>query len=783
MSYRSLNSISYSVFALSFSLLLAVCSSIKPSVEVELRKLVLSSFLMSPRRSTRRRNAARPSSKLAPIAETRRKPVLNDENLEAGPSRKRRKHSIISRKPFGRVDSNVVSVSGDVKSTQLKQSARSARRIGSSVSPNKDRITPFSPKQVTPPAHTENSQPSSKQSSETDLLADTVLPPLDSQSRHATAFSAGPNKSSMVPAKRAYSHMSPLPGHFSSDQDNDTEPEPSASSLQRENEGARTRRESPVIISSSPQSHLYKNSGLGSSEATADLETTIAEFSPLLAGTGHVSSPLILHSPEKPPVPTESPEDAPLASQRAMKHPLRNEDISSSSYGKNIMRDFENHVTQSLHTIPVGDEVTTLPDKQVQYQSDSVIRRPTNMATPDEDVILPVISSPKRKRSIIPSSKPLWRPTNMASPDEDIIVPISPSLFRRTTSSPNLSEAVQLDTLRGNFASDAATPNTKLSLFHSNGSKTNRNGISLEEGSHLEAQERSASRPVERVQPTSLSATEVDNDDESGGLGAEKDGEDHTITSAATEHSTEQQVPRIKKPLPAQLRMGAADNKPVSSRRAKRTKNRRQRGRSGPPRRRKGRKDSLSEEDVHRNDDSDHDKEEAGSDMEASPSNLIGWRKESPLRASRISLSSESSPDLDRTDLTRRSDIPTRYAANEQTAFPSPRKHHVVTYSRRMRNVQQKVTLPSTRALGIWSQSPTVAEVSQQTSENDASESSLANDRDESDEEGGGDDVNEKVDSRRDPKHNDFLQAFYVAQRQLWKEVDEISLEEDLDLQ
>lgn len=107
----------------------------------------------------------------------------------------------------------------------------------------------------------------------------------------------------------------------------------------------------------------------------------------------------------------------------------------------------------------------------------------------------------------------------------------------------------------------------------------------------------------------------------------------------------------------------------------------------------------------------------------------------------------------------------------------------IVTYSKR-RRVQAggedhggggdhgySVELPSTRALGVGWQSP------------GSSGAGSSPDAYEPPEHGAKEEeaVEEAEVAAVVENHNDMLKTFYMAQRQLWKEVDEISLEEDLD--
>lgn len=109
----------------------------------------------------------------------------------------------------------------------------------------------------------------------------------------------------------------------------------------------------------------------------------------------------------------------------------------------------------------------------------------------------------------------------------------------------------------------------------------------------------------------------------------------------------------------------------------------------------------------------------------------------------------------------------------------SGRRGGVVTYSK-LRRVEtggeqdvggHMVQLPSAKALGVRAQSP-------------GSLSGVGSSPDRVGDEDGGDDEQDGFKEGAGigvEKHDDMLKTFYMAQRQLWKEVDEISLEEDFD--
>lgn len=115
----------------------------------------------------------------------------------------------------------------------------------------------------------------------------------------------------------------------------------------------------------------------------------------------------------------------------------------------------------------------------------------------------------------------------------------------------------------------------------------------------------------------------------------------------------------------------------------------------------------------------------------------------------------------------------------------SNRKRGMVqTYSKRqrIRRTQKKtgqILLPSRRALGVRSASPSSEEKSVLGGvDSDNNESIGRNDKNGSGFTEADSNENEK---KEEPVMDDMLKVFYMAQRQLWKEVDEISLEEEFD--
>lgn len=711
-----------------------------------------------------------------------------NENLNVVPSRKRRKHSVTSRKPLERVDANIVSPSSHNKRSQPNQSAGSAKYVEpSSIVSNKDRAALLSSKHVIPsPHHTGSVTNTSQVSSPKRSRIDAEGQPRESQRHKFTVFPEGQEKSSLVPTKRSRSHLSSLSVPLSNW--NDTIELERPTLTPQTDKGGSTIL-SPAITLSSPPIDLHKRSESRLRDPTIDLESTFAALSPPPGDNSHLSLPLLMDSPERPPVLPDSPVNTLPVFQPTTNQASQVRDISIPRHNKDLRYDSESHMFQSQRAMPPGDELVAVSDQLVAQRHDAVIRRPTNMATSDEDVILPVNSPPKHKKTAILSAKPLWRPTNLASPDEDVIMPISPSLLRRKIPSTG-SEPVQLDKPSDKFAprsSDKIKPRASQSPLQSRRIETTRKEL-FTHGvkGHMKApeldgseKELSHSSATEAVQSGPSPVSEIFIGNKVGQLEPAKIVEDSIIPLSVVDHSTEQgrQTRRL---LPAQLRMGVADTKSVSSRKANHEETLRGKDGKDQFRRRDWKTRSPVEPDIQENDDTDYE-EGSDADMEAAPSALAGWGKESPLRASHISLSSESSPDLRHSGLATISEAPTPHAANQKPAYLHPRRQHVVTYSKRRHDVQEKVTLPSMRALGIRSQSPTIAEISQQTSDNDANESSHAEDGEKCDNKSVDEAMDDDVGNRRGPKQSDFLQAFYLAQRQLWKEVDEISLEEGLD--
>lgn len=388
--------------------------------------------------------------------------------------------------------------------------------------------------------------------------------------------------------------------------------------------------------------------------------------------------------------------------------------------------------------------------------------RPTNMATEEEDEITPVQNVVRRPREQVVSHMPkksqfpatsappaaLWRPTTMATEDEDEILPVVTSVSGRSAATPR-----QVTRLR---QTDALTD----ILIDSNSTKPHPKQLPSPTSQHRIPKPSAQVVLTPSKEPESRSR-----------LGQSIRKPLATSDDKKTNYSSSDVLK-----LSIDSNSGSELDHAVPEVRSERL-------RSGTRKRAR---------DVHDNDLDGNDKKPSGKvyTMRA----RRGVPKPTLATPSQVSLSSESDGEQNSgmhnefmeidSEPQRSVNQPEHNSVMSPVLESSNRKRGTVqTYSKRQRTRRTdkengEILLPSRRALGVRSASPSSEEKSMLDGNDDDSNESIER----KGKEGSGHiEADSSDEKEEEPVMDDMLKVFYMAQRQLWKEVDEISLEEEFD--
>lgn len=412
--------------------------------------------------------------------------------------------------------------------------------------------------------------------------------------------------------------------------------------------------------------------------------------------------------------------------------------------------------------------------------------RPTNMATEEEDEITPVQSVARRPRqqTVPPPLKAsqrsntgtrpasLWRPTNMATEEEDEILPLASTISR-----PPTAKRLQVS---------CSSQSNGTPLSSSIGERLDDRGLS---SALIESK---CSKPVSKLYLHAHTHGPAH-----GSLTSASSRDPILLSSTTKEPEPQTRVLQFRRelttaPTGGESRHLSGDITGPSSKNSTRSdlngvafESRTKHPRNGTRKRAR---------DAYKDNSGGNDKNSA-----VRVYSLRNLRNRQPVRKpasptrSHVSLSSESGSEHNSgmnnkaVDIEAEPQNPIMIGLEEVPLAPitlesGVRKQGTIqTYSKRQRTNRTdvkngQILLPSRRALGIRSVSPSSEDTPIQNGMDNARLSGTdGNGYDNSD----SDDINDE--KEEEPVMDDMLKIFYMAQRQLWKEVDEISLEEALD--